>query len=356
VVNLTDTLRQRNYIQRRLRKYSDKELVESGIFLRNSAFSFFREYWLRIARVGKLLSTKEIAGERVSCPVCMTKVLEESQKLSASLKYSYRKCKSCGLGILCPFPSKDEVGSAYDSEEYFESLSKPVDNALYQWLLTRRIHLTPSEWMIRSFVKGKILDVGCGNGEFLNNLKRSGWSVYGNDISNIAKRNTESKIGTGRVKIGVFPRLNYSSKFDYVSFWHVLEHLRDPSLYAIKAYRVLNDGGMVVGEVPNFDSVWLKLFKNYYCWIIVPEHLLYFSKESLVTLLKKAGFHSVEVFTPAKGLLNLSFSLKKFLMEKRVSGFFVKPFFVLSFPVSIVLTLIFSLFQKGEVLRFSARK
>ncbi len=255
-----------------------------------------------------------------------------------------------------PLPSKDELKKIYESKKYFKALSLPQRNPLLQWVSTRRIYKTPAEWVKERFQPSTILDVGCGNGEFLDELSGEGYDVYGTDISKIAAQRTSEKIGKDKVVSGDFLRYNSKSRFKIISFWHLLEHIENPDDYLKKSGSLLMPGGFLLGEMPNLESPLLNIFGPSYAWIIIPEHLIYFSRKSLKILLRRVGFTSIEIYSPPRGLLNFSFSLEKSLQKTKLSAFLRKPIFILSIPFSIVLGYLFSLAARGEVLRFMARK
>ncbi len=289
------------------------------------------------------------------CPFCSRK-FEAKKKIAISLDFSYLICSFCSGGVISPKSKFQLFKKKYYSRKYFRELSKPISNSFFQWFLTQRLYQTPDEWVKNNFIPGKILDVGCGNGEFLNQLTKYGWRVKGIDVSRIAVKNTAQKVGKGNIILVNLLRKRIDGKFDIISFWHVLEHVFTPLDYVKKAKDLLNKKSYLIGEVPNLDSVVFRVYGNYYCWVMVPEHVLYFSEKSLKILFKNAGFKDVKVLFPARGLLNFSFSFKNFLSENRVPSLITKTLFIFSIPFSILLGLIFVLLRKGEVIRFYARK
>ena len=291
----------------------------------------------------------------MKCPFCHVK-FQVDNLIEVGRKYSYSVCKHCGGAVLIPQPKREEVHEIYSSDRYFSDLSKPHKNIFIQLLLGIKVFKGQNEWILTEFKKGSVLDVGCGNGIFLNDLKKSGWNVWGSDISKIAVKNTGKLIGPKRVKVGRFTSQRFSGRFDLISFWHVLEHVENPTRYLKKAYYFLKKGSHVVGEVPNFGSLNLRIFKSNYSWLMIPEHRLYFSNKALYEVLKKAGFVSINIFSVPRALLNFSLSLNNILKRKRAPKILRFLFFLVTLPISLGFTFLNSGIKRGEVLRFSARK
>lgn len=291
------------------------------------------------------------------CPFCGKKTgyVRTTGKLLGG--FNYFRCLECEGGILYPKVGKMKTEKIYVDQNYFDSLARPVRNTILQWILTRRIYEIPIEWAIRRFGRhGKVLDVGCGNGEFLEGMKKAGWGVYGNDISLKAVRRTEERLGeTEDVKAGKFTEQNFVVKFDLVSFWHILEHTEEAKAYLCKANKILREGGYVIGEMPNYDSFVFRIFKENYGWIMIPDHILYFSRKSLRKILKGAGFGNVEIYSPPRALLNFSLSLHNYLVKRGVSQIVSKLIIVLSIPLSVLMGVFSSTFGMGEVIRFVAK-
>jgi len=143
---------------------------------------------------------------------------------------------------------------------------------------------------------GKLLDIGCNNGAFVDEALWCGYDAYGNEVNpNIINKRT-------------FPGILFDCKFkdgefDVITMHDVLEHLIDPHVYLAEVRRVLNDAGMVVIDFPHFfGPECAHHFK-------LVEHLWYFTEARLNVLFEDAGFEVVKYNIPIPS--KLVYFLKK---------------------------------------------
>ncbi len=287
----------------------------------------------------------------MKCYICNNK-LNDNFKIGVSNTFSYLLCKKCGAGTLFPKPDSKTIYNLYNKKTYFKNLSAPIRNNLLQWFITRRIFKTPSEWIAENFEPAKVLDVGCGNGEFVKYLQNKGWDVYGTDLSPEAVKNSSHLVGKERIRVGVFHKQEFNQKYDMVSFWHVLEHIDNPLEYLNKANKILRKNGVVVAESPNFDSINLNLFRKFYSWIMVPDHVIYYNERAVRVLAQKTGFRVKQIIYPPRALTNFSLSINKFLSSINCPKRILQILFFFSLPFSIIIAIIFSTVGKGEIIRF----
>jgi SAM-dependent methyltransferase len=147
---------------------------------------------------------------------------------------------------------------------------------------------------------GRVLDIGCGNGEFLAELKDRGWEVVG------VEPGAEYAERARALGIPVYEELltaeNIGSlgRFDAVALMHVLEHLPHPERMVDLVRRMLVPGGVFYCEVPNdFNPLQEAVVDTGDIapwWIALPDHLNYFSVRSLAVFLEAHGF-TVETST-----------------------------------------------------------
>jgi SAM-dependent methyltransferase len=139
---------------------------------------------------------------------------------------------------------------------------------------------------------GKLLDVGCGNGQFLDAAKRLGWKTVGSEIA-YAAANVVSAMHLRLV--GELEALRARPHFDAVTFWDVLEHLPDPARALRRAWAVLHVGGLVAVTMPNVvgtGSLFAGTQWPYYDFTAY-GHIHHLAPKHIRMVLKSAGFEPI---------------------------------------------------------------
>lgn len=134
---------------------------------------------------------------------------------------------------------------------------------------------------------GKILDLGCGRGEFLNGFIRSGLEGYGLDQSAMAK-SVCPEAGILQSDLENEPLPYNDNFFDIVFSKSVLEHFYYPENLVQEIYRILNPGGLVITMVPDWESVYKTFYEDY-------THRTPFTSKSLKDIFLINGFYDVKV-------------------------------------------------------------
>lgn len=131
---------------------------------------------------------------------------------------------------------------------------------------------------------GCVLDVGCGDGSFLEALARQGWQVFGTELSESIAVTARERLGEC-VRVGGINELGFApASFDLVTFWHSLEHLDNPKLALTETRRLLKTDGRVVVALPNIESLQAWLFNDVWLHLDVPRHRWHFSPRTLTAV------------------------------------------------------------------------
>jgi SAM-dependent methyltransferase len=209
-------------------------------------------------------------------------------------EYAQKQCSACGSVQLDPFPDLEDLIKAYDID-YHGYCDAAGHGAAYNalWAVKTRLF----ERQLRKYVSAtsRVLDVGCGSGEFLSRLRSMGVSdLVGIDFNETSVQMVKSKgIDVYRGTFLDFEAPDAS--FDVISMNNYLEHTLDPLAELKKAKRLLKPGGHVLGEVPGFDSFERRLFRRYWGGNHAPRHTFQFGERSLRKLFGMAGFEAVKV-------------------------------------------------------------
>ena len=151
------------------------------------------------------------------------------------------------------------------------------------------------------------MDVGCGDGYFLEVAKERGWNVYGTEFTDEAIEVCSNK----KINIykGILNPQNFSGlEFDVISSFEVIEHINNPKDEIKNIINLLRKGGVFYFTTPNFNSINRLYLKNKWSIIEYPEHLSYYTKKTISALLYSNGFEKKYLKTHG---LNVSEFLKK---------------------------------------------
>lgn len=231
------------------------------------------------------------------CPIChkdkFNLFLKCRDYTASQEDFLIKKCDSCSFVLTDPRPDKDSIGTYYQSEEYISHTggNKSLIDKIY--VLARKITLHWKRRIIQNYSNGNIiLDVGCGTGEFLREMKLKGWDSFGVEPSSIARTSAEKKI---EKKIYEQIEAVKETNFDVISLWHVLEHLYDLNNTLQKLHSLLKESGTIFIAVPNHEAYDARRYGAYWAGYDVPRHLWHFTKENMKSLLQQNGFNLVKI-------------------------------------------------------------
>lgn len=204
------------------------------------------------------------------------------------------KCDNCGFLFTNPRPAAEELPAYYKSAEYIShsNSSRGIQNMLYQWV--RKYTLGRKYNLIQNYKKGgRILDIGCATGEFLNYFKIRNWQTFGIEPDEQAR-----KMGISNYAIEIenedFLLKLPDASFDVITMWHVLEHVPLLNERIAEIKRLLSPDGILFIAVPNPESQDAKLYGSFWAAYDVPRHLYHFTQTTITKLFSKHHFELVQ--------------------------------------------------------------
>lgn len=201
--------------------------------------------------------------------------------------FSIWHCNNCTARFTQDAPAQHAIGPYYQSDAYIShsDTKKGMVNTLYHTV--RKITLTGKRKLINtqtSRLGGNILDIGCGTGAFLNEMKQNGWNITGLEPDATAREKAKTLYGiTPQESHRLFDLVLQT--YDAITMWHVLEHVHELQAYIQQVEKLLAPGGKLFIAVPNYTSYDAAVYKEFWAAYDVPRHLYHFSPKSIDALL-----------------------------------------------------------------------
>ena len=253
-----------------------------------------------------------INNKKMVCPLCKSK----NKKLFLKIKKKYLifSCGSCGL----KFHNLDFVSNKKYADIIYEKYSQLNIRKNMQKTSKYRLKMMEEKfnYCIKSNFKKtksiKLLDYGCGNGLFLDYLKKKGISGTGIEVD---EGNSQKLINK---KIEFFKNINdvKSNKFDICVMFDVLEHLTNPIQDLLKIRDKLKKKGIIVMYTPNINSLAFELMGSRQNQVYPFQHTLFFNDKSFDYLAKKTKFKIKKMGTYGLDLMDYFF-MREHLDKKK---------------------------------------
>lgn len=266
------------------------------------------------------------------CPICgsvsrelMHDGLWDSSALAAPGQWSLWRCSSCRSAYLDPRPTTESIGRAY--EAYYTHEEQPAGAAPAPTKFIRHLKSklangyrdsrfgtnSPHSSKIGAYLGAalpslrrasdfwyrylprsardnpKVLDVGCGGGQWLSSIADTRWEGFGSDPDARAIDLAASS-GLNVRRGGIEVWNDMEGNFDALTLSHVIEHVHDPRELLLSASHLLRAGGQLYVETPNIDALGHSLFGRSWRGLEAPRHLVLFTRASLTRLLRETGF------------------------------------------------------------------
>jgi len=296
-----------------------------------------------------------------SCPICQT---GESELLLGNLvdnafqvapgKWNLYQCQHCKSAYLNPRPDGESIHKAYgtyythemsskekplsDKVGLIRKLRRQLANGYYNYHhgTDRQPSTRLGAWLLLCYPKfrkqanaqfrylekprpgQKLLDVGCGNGDYLVVAAEAGWKVKGVEPDPKALEVARSR-GLEVVQGSIDEIARTGELFDVITMSHVIEHVHYPVHFVKQAYECLKPGGILYIDTPNIESFGAKRFGRSWRGIESPRHLTLFSELGLRTALKNSGFNAITYFSRPE--VRKSIALKSYRIEQEMSPY-----------------------------------
>lgn len=255
---------------------------------------------------GKKKATSRKWFVDVPCVACEN---EDTKFIFKKDRFSFRKCQLCNTVFVSPRPIPQKLNEFYTSAE---SIRLFVSEILEKTAFVRKKHIfVPRRDRLRNLLKkfekqkGVLVEVGGGNGLFLELVKKAMRSMkFINIEPSPQAAEISRKKGIITIEKPIENVKGLDGSCDVVVAFELIEHLFSPRKFLYRCQKMLKQNGLIYLTTPNIEGFDLFVLGKYSGNIGAPNHLNYFTVQSLSALLRDCGFCVLHVSTP--GVLDLN--------------------------------------------------
>jgi len=237
-----------------------------------------------------------------NCPVCKS---TKSTQIFDKSGGTYVKCNNCTMIFLDPIFKDDELEKYYKHLDRGQAVIVQNEAEFFDEIYTKGLNI-----ISQSAKQGKILDIGCSSGFFLDIAKRSGWQTYGIELGKVEAELCRKKghtLYTKKLEV-----LNLETKFDVITLWDVFEHLPNGKEQLKIFKNHLTDDGIIFMQIPNSDALAAKLMREKCRMFDGIEHVNLYNPKTIKLAAQKTGLviNHLETVISEIAVLNCYLSYK----------------------------------------------
>ncbi len=245
------------------------------------------------------------AATSTSCPVCGSAHRARSLQAKDRLIVT---CAGCRLQFVDP-PASAAAALEKLGEAFVETYIR--EEPSYRAYFRRKV-----EDLLTVVPPGRLLDVGCATGVFLDEARRAGFQGTGLDLVPSAVEYAHDRLGID-ARLGLLEETGFpSAHFDAVALFQTVEHVPSPRELAKEIARVLRPGGVLLLTTPDRRGLLARLMGRRWFEYYNEEHVTYFERESLRRLLAGSGFTISSLYTEFGRAFTLGY------VAERLSNFY----------------------------------
>ena len=205
--------------------------------------------------------------------------------------FELKKDDTWGWLETTPRPSEEDIERYYESEDYISHTDskRNLFERAYHWVREKNLRNKLNLLNDQPLNGKKLLDYGCGTGEFLSKAQNDKWDITGLEPNEKARKIANEKTHERVFDLERIKDLPEKA-FDAITLWHVLEHCHNPLQDLNTFHRLLSDTGSLIIAVPNYKSFDASYYKEHWAGYDVPRHLWHFSTEAISKIAEACNF------------------------------------------------------------------
>ena len=229
--------------------------------------------------------------ERSPCPLCGSE--ERHENVYVFPPFAVARCRRCRLWYLHPRLAEPAMHAQYEDDSYFEGGAAGYSSYQAQERTLRpTFRRFLAELDRRGMTGGRLLEVGCAYGFFLDEARSRFAHRTGTDYSRAALEKAHGR--ADQVILGGTAQIPSDEIFDCIAVIHVIEHIYDPVDFLRTLAGHLRPGGWMVLATPDMGSLWRPLMRYRWPFFKIPEHVTYYDRRTLGELLRRSGYEAVQ--------------------------------------------------------------
>jgi 2-polyprenyl-3-methyl-5-hydroxy-6-metoxy-1,4-benzoquinol methylase len=261
------------------------------------------------------------------CNLCNSSVDPEAQLAWRKDGFDVLRCPECGLVFRAHPPARAELGGIYAIEYFRDSADGANRHGYSDYLRDEPQHRANARRRLRVVERharrrGRLLDVGCAAGFFVDEARLRGWEAEGIDVSSEMATWARAHLGA-RVAEGTLNDVALNpGAFDAITMWDYIEHAVDPVADLAQSHELLRKGGTLALSTGDIGSAVARLSGRRWHLLTPRHHNFFFSRKTLARLLGSCGFEVVQMSAPAArySLHHVVYKLEALLRAPRLRG------------------------------------